>query len=189
MASDAASQKTRGKKALWVGGSVGVVLTVVIVLASGFMIETTNTDAFCITCHAMTPFRDAWTQSVHGGENPQGFAAQCVDCHLPHGNFVEYVTAKAITGTSDVIQNMIIDVEKFDWMENSENRRVKFTYDSACRRCHHRLDAAPGMPRGGFLAHRAYLRGDTTKKCVECHPRVGHKNMADAVNRYFKKQI
>ncbi len=183
------TQRSENKRGWWVGLIIGVVLTTLTVLASGFMIETTNTDTFCVTCHAMTPFRDAWTQSVHGGQNPQGFAAQCVDCHLPHGNFIEYVTAKAITGTSDVIQNIIIDKEKFDWMGNSEKRRMKFTYDSACRRCHHQLDAAPGMPRGGFLAHRAYLRGDTTKKCAECHPHVGHKNMAEMVNRYFKKQI
>ena len=185
-------KKSISKKGWWFGLGLGAVLTVLVVLASGFMIETTNTDTFCVSCHAMNPFRDSWKQAVHGGENPQGFAAQCVDCHLPHGNFIEYVTAKAVTGTGDVIQNMIIDVVEFDWMGNSEKRRMKFTYDSACRRCHQQLDAAPGMPRGGFLAHRAYLRGDTTKKCAECHPHVGHKNMAEMVDRYFrnfKKQI
>jgi len=172
----------------WIGIAVGGILTMMLVLASGFMIETTNTDTFCISCHAMTPFRDAWKQAVHGGKNPQGFAAQCVDCHLPHGNFMEYITAKAVTGTGDVFQNMVIDAETFDWMGNAERKRHHFTYDSACRRCHLRLDAAPGMPRGGFLAHRAYLRGDTTKKCAECHNHVGHKDMADMVERYFRKK-
>ncbi len=184
-------QKTQSfgrKKGLWVGLCIGATLTIITALASGFMIQTTNTDAFCVTCHAMTPFRDSWTQSVHGGQNPQGFAAQCVDCHLPHGNFFEYIAAKAVTGIGDVVQNITIDVEKFDWMDNTEKRRGKFTYDSACRRCHYKLDTTPGMPRGGFLAHRAYLRGDTTKKCSECHPHVGHKNMQDIVKRYFKKQ-
>jgi len=178
---------SENKKIVLVSLAAGVILTVIAVLASGFMIETTNTDTFCISCHAMTPFRDAWAQSVHGGKNPKGLEAQCVDCHLPHGNFVEYVTAKAITGTSDIIQNMIIDPYEFDWMGNAERRRLKFTYDSACLSCHHKLDAAPGMPRGGFRAHRAYLRGDTVKKCADCHPHVGHKNLADMVNRYFKK--
>ncbi len=182
------SKKSGGKKGWILGLTIGVISTLFVVLASGFMIETTNTDTFCVTCHAMNPFRDSWKQAVHGGNNPQGFAAQCVDCHLPHGNFMEYVTAKAVTGTGDVIQNLTIDVNKFDWMANSEKRRLNFTYDSACRRCHHRLDAAPGMPRGGFLAHRTYLRGETTKKCAECHPHVGHKNMAEMVNRYFKRK-
>lgn len=187
------SQRPRGKKKTsrigwWFGLSIGVVLTFLVVLASGFMIETTNTDTFCVSCHAMTPFRASWQEAVHGGQNPQGFAAQCVDCHLPHGSFVEYVVAKGVTGTGDVIQNLTIDVAKFDWMANAEKRRLKFTYDSACRRCHHKLDTAPGMPRGGFLAHRAYLRGDTTKKCADCHPHVGHKNMAEMVERYFRQK-
>lgn len=187
------SQKPKSRKkgsrfGWWFGLSAGIVLTFIVVLASGFMIETTNTDTFCVSCHAMTPFRASWQAAVHGGQNPQGFAAQCVDCHLPHGNFVEYVTAKAITGTGDVIQNFTIDVTKFDWMANAEKRRLKFTYDSACRSCHQKLDAAPGMPRGGFIAHRAYLRGDTTKKCADCHPHVGHKNMAEMVKRYFQQQ-
>jgi cytochrome c-type protein NapC len=32
------------------------------------------------------------------------------------------------------------------------------------------------------------LRGETKKRCAECHPHVGHKNMIEAANRYFKKQ-
>lgn len=187
MTSSKSPKKFAGKIGWWFGLGLGAILTIIVVLASGFMIETTNTDTFCVTCHAMTPFRDAWTQSVHGGKNPQGFAAQCVDCHLPHGNFVEYITAKAVTGTSDVIQNFTIDLEEFDWIGNAEKNRLKFTYDSACIRCHHKLDAAPGMPRGGFLAHRAYLRGDTEKTCAQCHPHVGHKNMIEEVKRYFKQ--
>jgi cytochrome c nitrite reductase small subunit len=177
--------KSKSRKGWWLGLTAGVVFTSVVILASGFMIETTNTDTFCVTCHAMNPFRNSWKKAVHGGNNPQGFAAQCVDCHLPHGNFVEYVTAKAITGTGDVFNNLTMDVNTFDWMANGEKNRLRFTYDSACRRCHQQLDAAPGMPRGGFLAHRTYLRGETTKKCAECHPHVGHKDLAQMVNRYF----
>ena len=74
MASEAAPQKSGSKKGWWFGVIVGIVLMVVIVLASGFMIETTNTDTFCVSCHYMQPFRTAWQQAVHGGQNPQGFA-------------------------------------------------------------------------------------------------------------------
>lgn len=186
MSSEAASRKARGKKGWWFGVLVGIVLTVVTVLASGFMIETTNTDTFCITCHMMTPFRASWQEAVHGGQNRQGFAAQCVDCHLPHGNFFEFFMVKGMTGTGDMIQNLYIDGAEFDWAANAEQRRLKFTFDSACRHCHHVL-TPPGMPSGGFIAHRAYLRGDTTRRCAECHPRVGHKDMIDMAERFFKK--
>ncbi len=184
MASAFNFKKMGGKKGWWFGAGIGIVLTIITVLASGFMIETTNTDTFCVSCHIMTPFRTSWQDAVHGGKNPQGFAAQCVDCHLPHGNFFEYLTVKAITGTNDIIHNIFIDPLTYDWAGAAEKNRLKFTFDSACRSCHHVL-TPPGMTSGGFIAHRAYLLGDTKKTCAECHPHVGHKNMIETANKYF----
>ena len=173
------------KKTLGLGVLGGIVLTLICVLASGFMIEATNTDRFCVTCHAMTPFRTAWKNSVHGGNNPQGVAAQCVDCHLPHGNFVEYIAAKGYTGTRDVIMNLTIDVAAHDWAGRAEHRR-DFTYDNACRQCH--MDLTPaGMKLSGILAHRQYLLGDLGKRCVDCHEHVGPKHMLSEANEYFQK--
>lgn len=186
MASAGWPRKTGNKRTWIVGGVVGAILTIIMILASGFMIETTNTDTFCVSCHIMTPFRTAWQDSVHGGNNPQGFAAQCVDCHLPHGNFVQFFATKAKTGASDVFHNFTIDPYTYDWEGAAEKNRLKFTFDSACRRCHHNL-TPPGLPFGGLFAHRAYLYGHTNKKCAECHPHVGHKDMIDNVNEYFKR--
>ena len=177
----------KSRKTWLLGVIFGILCALVVVLASGFMVETTNTDEFCARCHVMKPFRQAWQDSVHGGKNRQGFAAQCVDCHLPHGNFVEYLVTKAITGTGDVIANMSINGSTFDWAANAEKHRPDFTYDSACRHCHHNL-TGPGLPRGGFLAHRAYLRGETDKHCSTCHPHVGHKNMLQTVERFYRNQ-
>lgn len=193
MSSVAGSQKSGKQRSWWVknriawlvGLAAGVFLTIVTVLASGFMVDTTNKDSFCAKCHVMKPFRMSWQKAVHGGKNRQGFAAQCVDCHLPHGGFLEYLTVKAITGTGDVIQNLYIDGAGFDWAGNAEKRVLDFTFDSACRHCHNVL-TPPGLPFGGLIAHRAYLRGDTTKKCVECHPHVGHKDMIEIADRFFK---
>ena len=186
MSSTETVHRSGKRRAWWLGLAIGVAATAVTVLASGFMIETTNTDSFCVSCHAMTPFRTAWQGSVHGGKNPQGFAAQCVDCHLPHGNFVEYLTTKAITGTGDVIQNLTFDPKAFDWAGNAEKNRLHFTFDSACRRCHLEL-TPPGLPKGGLIAHRAYLQGEVKKKCAECHPHVGHKDMIETANNFFHK--
>jgi len=174
------------RKAWWVGATVGTFLTAVAVLASGFMIETTNKDTFCISCHVMKPFRTSWQAAVHGGMNRQGFAAQCVDCHLPHGDFFEFFTVKAVTGTGDVIQNLYIDGAEFGWAGNAKKRLLDFTFDSACRHCHHVL-TPPGLPFGGLIAHRTYLRGDTKKRCAECHPHVGHKDMIEIANNFFRE--
>ncbi len=186
MSSNKTPKKSGGFK-IWIWGAVfGVFFALVVVLASGFMVETTNTDEFCAKCHVMEPFKASWQASVHGGKNPQGFTAQCVDCHLPHGNFVEYLVTKAITGTSDVYHNMSIDGATFDWAGNAEKNRLKFTFDSACLRCHANL-ADAGMTSGGFLPHRDYVNGFTKKKCAECHPHVGHKDMMDFVTAHYKK--
>ena len=186
MASTSSSKRSTGKAGWYFGIILGVVLMAVIVLASGFMIETTNTDEFCVSCHVMTPFRTAWQNSVHGGQNPQGLTAQCVDCHLPHGSFIEYFTVKAKTGISDIVHNFTIDGKTYDWAGAAEKNRLKFTFDNACRKCHHVL-TPPGMERGGFLAHRKYLLGETQKRCTECHPHVGHKNMIKTADNFFKK--
>lgn len=174
------------RKVLMVGVGFGVLLAAVTVLASGFMLETTNTDTFCISCHHMNAFRMSWLESVHGGMNPQGFRAQCVDCHLPHGSFVEFFAAKAVTGTGDVLQNIAFDPYEFDWAANAERNRLRFTYDSACRHCHSDL-TPPGLRPGGFIAHRSYLRGSANRSCTECHPHVGHKDMIETADKYFKK--
>ncbi len=175
----------KSKLVLWVGLAMGFVLCLVVVLASGFMVETTNTDKFCVSCHVMTPFRTAWQESVHGGKNPQGFAAQCVDCHLPHGNFVEYLVAKGITGTHDVFANLTIDPLEHDWAKRAE-QRSEFTFDSACRKCHHDL-TPEGIPHGGLRAHRTYLLGEIQKQCTDCHPHVGHKDMLKTAEEFFQR--
>jgi cytochrome c-type protein NapC len=184
MSSKRTPSKSGAKKLLIFGAMFGVVGAMVLVLASGFMVETTNTDDFCSKCHVMEPFRTSWQASVHGGKNPQGFAAQCVDCHLPHGNFVDYLVTKAITGTNDVYQNLTIDGKNFNWAANTEEYRLEFTFDSACHRCHHNL-TPPGISKGGLIAHRSYLRGEANKMCAECHMHVGHKDMLQTVENFY----
>ena len=174
-------------KILGWGAGFGIVVTVLLVLASGFMIESTNTDTFCVSCHYMNPFRDAWRASPHGGTNPRGVVAQCVDCHLPHDSYLQYLVVKGRTGASDYYHNLFIDPYTYDWEGNAEAHRQSFTFDSACRSCHMDL-TPPGMRRGGFLAHRAKLRGETEKTCTQCHPHVGHQDMLDMVDRYFSKK-
>ncbi|CCH50025.1 cytochrome c3 family protein [Pseudodesulfovibrio piezophilus] len=180
-----ADSEKRHSRKLLPGVLIGVVLAVSVILASGYMIQATNTDVFCVSCHVMKPFRTAWRNETHGGNNDKGLEAQCVDCHLPHGGFVEYVATKAYTGTRDIIMNMIIDPSTYDWAGRAKHRRG-FTYDNACRKCHVNLEPE-GMRTSGILAHRQYLIGDLDKRCVDCHEHVGHKNMVSEINNYFKK--
>ncbi|MBT4527409.1 MAG: acetyl-CoA carboxyl transferase [Deltaproteobacteria bacterium] len=183
----APDKKSFWKKGWLLGLLLGVTATIMIVLASGFMIDTTNKDVFCASCHIMVPFQTSWKEAVHGGNNPQGFAAQCVDCHLPHGRFLEYIFVKGKTGMGDIIQNFYVDGAEVDWAKLAEKNRLKFTFESACKHCHYNL-TPPGLPSGGFIAHRSYLRGTANKTCAECHPHVGHKNMIETATQFFQKK-
>ena len=185
MALGGAGEGGNGRRLLILGVVAGVFLTLVAVLASAFVVEATSTDRFCTQCHVMIPFKQAWEDSVHGGNNPQGFKAQCTDCHLPHTNLVEYLMVKTQTGIHDVVANMTIDPLTHDWMGNAEKNRTNFTFESACMACHQDL-TPPGQKPGARKAHRAYLLGETEKGCVDCHPHVGHKDMGDRVARWFK---
>ena len=186
MATADVTRKSGNRKGWWFGLAAGVVLTIVAVLASGFMIENTSKDSFCASCHVMEPFRTAWQQAVHGGNNNKGFSAQCTDCHLPHDNFLRYLVTKAKSGTNDFIQNFRIDGATYDWAGRAEERRTEFTFESACRRCHHDLTPT-GLPMGGLIAHRTFLLGETNKTCVDCHSHVGHKNLIEMTDAFFKK--
>ncbi len=92
---------------LVLGILTGFVLATGAMLASGYMIAATNKETFCVSCHAMKPFRSAWKKSKHGMCNAKGLAAQCTDCHLPHDGLINYVTTKAYTGARDIINNLI----------------------------------------------------------------------------------
>ncbi|MFA8433260.1 MAG: cytochrome c3 family protein [Marinifilaceae bacterium] len=170
------------KHILILGFVAGFILALGTTLGSGYMIEATSKDNFCISCHSMKPFRTAWKKSKHGGRNSKGLVAQCTDCHLPHGDLINYVSAKAYTGMHDFVQNLIIDPNEHDWIGKTEARR-EFTYDNSCLKCHQNL--TEGLTISGIMAHREYFLGDLDKRCVDCHKHVGHKDLKTEVKKYF----
>ena len=55
-----------------------------IIFWGGFhtVVEETNSLAFCISCHEMTPVYEEYKASVHY-KNAAGVRAICSDCHVP----------------------------------------------------------------------------------------------------------
>ena len=49
----------------------------------------------------MEPMRDAYLNDIHGGKNRVGVKADCVACHLPHDNVLNYVFRKAYNGATE----------------------------------------------------------------------------------------
>jgi cytochrome c-type protein NapC len=172
---------TRMRKWFWLGLSLFALASFSILMAGGWVlteaaIQATSDRDFCTTCHSMEPFAKAYDQDVHGGRNPGGLAAACVDCHLPHDSPGAYLIAKVRTGIHDGWAELMSVFSEPDWIGNLE-RRADYVYDSGCMKCHSNLRDAPGATPGATFAHQAYFQDDSNLVCVTCHAHVGHKDL------------
>jgi len=148
----------------------GIVVAFLALHMFSYTLHVTGTNEFCGRCHEMAPFIDQWKLSSHYSK-PEGVVADCVDCHLPPEGMA-YLTAKSWLGLVDVYGHLFKDVDNIDWEAKLEYRE-RYVWDQSCLACHQNL-TPPGISRGGFLAHREYLRGRTERKCVNCHENLVH---------------
>lgn len=169
--------KSSRNRAFLLGGVLGGGLCVVGALFAAQMVEWTGDAAFCGRCHEMKIFVDTWEEGHHGTAHEGIEVATCADCHLPHTNVVHYLAVKGYTGNKDILFHVL---GKFPNWEKNLERREAYTYESACRKCHVKLEA-PGISLKGFQAHRDYLNGATEKSCISCHSDGGHGDLLDAL--------
>lgn len=163
-----------------------LLLTLVVMLLAGLAsggwiltetaIQASSGKAFCGRCHSMQPFVASYEQGIHGGINPRGVVAECVDCHLPHDSPTNYLVAKVKAGAHDAWSHMLSVFKEPDWIGNLE-RRADFVYDSGCLTCHVQLEQAPGENQAAQVSHQAYFSGDGSAACVDCHQHIGHKDL------------
>lgn len=110
------------------------------------MMEATSTPEFCGSCHVMDDQYQSWFQS--GGHA----RIRCIDCHLPHDNFVNYMTWKGLDGTKDVIlfySGMVSD-------HINATPHAKKTIQANCLRCHEEMVMRfPGEERPCWRCHRS----------------------------------
>lgn len=132
--------------------------------------EMSGTNEFCGRCHEMQRQVDSWAMSSHAVNN-KGVVTDCVDCHLPPSG-VQHYTYKGWSGFRDVWVHYIGDPTEIDWDEKFQTKD-DYLFEDACISCH-QDPTPPGLPRGGFLAHRERLNGRTQKKCYDCHERLVH---------------
>jgi len=175
----------KAKKSFWfvlalivLGGLLGMLASLGIAVG----VHKTSGEEFCTVCHTMQPMADSYRADIHGGNNSKGIKADCVACHLPHDNLVNYLFAKAQTGLHDVKVQSFGDLNSIDW-EAKRKHAKHFVYDSGCMSCHANLREATTSDPKAFIAHKEYFEKRTDKKCVECHRNVGHHILGD----YIKK--
>ena len=145
----------------------------------------TSTPDFCALCHEIKPAVIAWRASTHVN-NPQGFVADCMDCHLPapYKTF-DFFFAKTYHGAKDVVKHFLI--EEYDRKKNRDAAYDAFD-NAQCQKCHRNLLTMPDK-RGAMLAHRSviYARPGYEKKCVDCHYDLVHNESVSIMYKQYRR--
>ena len=171
----------------------GAIIGLGISYVTAVMVDVTGEPNFCGKCHTMKPMVESFHKSVHGGNNPHGFAVHhCTDCHLPHNSLIGYLIAKGISGTKDALAEFGL-IHKVDFKENFWEMK-NYTYDNGCLKCHHMVkepEKAFGMSEESRYAHEQYWKDKKAGKdisCVSCHNdynmvNFAHPNLLDKLNK------
>ena len=167
----------RGPALILLGAGAVIAFTTVGITAVA--IERTSSTEYCTGCHVYEAFAAEYAQTVHH-ENDSGIRAECGDCHIPEGNWMDTVFVKAKSGFRSV---WAYSVGGIDTPEAFEARRAELAeavwhqYERResdfCANCHAPeawdLEAQSGGARG---AHASVLEGDG--QCIDCHRGVAH---------------
>ncbi|NFV81753.1 NapC/NirT family cytochrome c [Magnetospirillum aberrantis] len=152
-----------------------------IVFWGGFntVLELTNTETFCLSCHEMEQnvYRE-YRGTIHDS-NRSGVRATCPDCHVPRPWF--YKIKRKVQASNEVLHKILgtIDTrEKFEEKRLSlamnEWKRMKETDSRECRNCHSfsSFDLSRQQKRAQIRHDEAIDEGKT---CIDCHKGVAHK--------------
>ena len=169
----------------------GVALIVFVGLAATGVHYTSKT-AFCLSCHEMRIYQQEQRLSAHAKDANQQEIG-CAQCHIPSGNVLRMLGAKAWMGLIDIwVHTTEPDLE----LDRAAMQPVarRFTDDANCLSCHNDLQRnAKGdgpISAEGNLAHANYLgkNGQSSGGCVNCHQNLAHLPVFDAripVNKKF----
>lgn len=143
-----------------------------------WVLEETNTEEFCITCHEMEDnVYEELKQTVHFS-NGSGVRATCPDCHVPK-EWTHKIVRK-IQASNEIWHKILgtIDTkEKFEAkrMQLAKNvwKTMKETDSRECRNCHH-YDSMD-FTKQGRRAFDNHQKGfDKGKTCIDCHKGIAH---------------
>ena len=152
-----------------------------IIFWGGFhtVVEATNTEAFCISCHEMRDnVYQEYKETIHYS-NRTGVRAICSDCHVPK-TWVHKI-ARKIQATNELFHKVMgtIDTpEKFEKHRLEMAKRVwkvmKDTDSRECRNCHH-FDFMD-LDEQDKTARKKHERSlEEGKTCIDCHQGIAHE--------------
>lgn len=164
------------------------------VLWVGFdaVLEATNTQAFCTSCHEMRTFvLPEFEQSAHY-RNVSGVPATCADCHVPRQlgpKLVRKIRASnelyhKLRGTIDTREEF--DAARLD-LAASVWRAMKASDSRECRTCHsiEAMNIDGQIKRAQRFHREADAAGDT---CIDCHQGIAHR-LPEGWEAHYEKAV
>ncbi len=157
---------------------VGVAIGIIFWGGFNTVMEATNTEKFCISCHEMKDnVYEEYKDTIHY-TNRSGVRATCPDCHVPKE--WTYKIVRKIQASNELWHKALgtIDTpEKFEAkrLALAENvwRAMKNTDSRECRNCHD-FDSMDYMAQER-RAVKQHDRGMTAgMTCIDCHKGIAH---------------
>lgn len=143
------------------------------------VIEETNTERFCISCHEMRDnVYEEYKETIHY-KNRTGVRAVCSDCHVPRTWI--HKMARKIQATNELYHKIMgtIDTrEKFEANRLEMAKRVwkvmKDTDSRECRNCHN--FEFMDLEEQDKSARKKHLKSiKEGKTCIDCHQGIAHE--------------
>jgi cytochrome c-type protein NapC len=149
------------------------------VAAFNVVMDETNTEEFCISCHEMKDNNYREYQDTLHYANRSGMRAECSDCHVPQ-EFVPKMIAK-VKASMDLYHSVLGTVdtpEKFaarrPEMARREWERMKANDSQECRNCHDADSFDYGLQ--SYRSVQQHEEGLATgQTCIDCHKGIAHK--------------
>ena len=144
------------------------------------VLEATNQEKFCVSCHEMnTNVFEELKQTIHF-TNRSGVRATCPDCHVPH-EWTDKI-ARKMQASKEVwgkIFGTINTRDKFVEMRRAlaehEWARLKANNSLECRNCHstESMDITKQGARAARVHQDLLFTGERT--CIDCHKGIAHQ--------------
>jgi cytochrome c-type protein NapC len=144
------------------------------------VLEATNTETFCVSCHEMSSNVFEELKGTVHYTNRSGVRATCPDCHVPH-DWTDKI-ARKMQASKEVWGHLfgVIDTrEKFLAMRRTlaehEWGRMKANDSLECRNCHSAasMDISKQAPRAASQHERFLFTKEKT--CIDCHKGIAHR--------------
>jgi len=153
-----------------------------IVFWGGFntVLEATNTEAFCVSCHEMRDFvYQEYQETIHF-KNRTGVRATCPDCHVPRP--WPYKVVRKIRASNELLHKVLGTIatrEKFEAHREQLASHVwetmKSTDSRECRNCHALIYMdLEKQDKSAQKKHSLDYIRESEKTCIDCHKGIAH---------------